>query len=68
MGILIRRKRRQRTMIRKLLMIAYVVIGFIVASAHHYFRHLSAFKPIVSAILGVALWPLILLGVNLHIH
>ena len=55
-------------MLSKLVTIAYVVIGFFVASAHHYFRHLSAFKPILSAILGVALWPLILLGVNLHIH
>lgn len=55
-------------MLSKLLTIAYVVIGLFVASAHHYFRHLSAFKPIASAILGVALWPLILFGVNLHIH
>jgi cell shape-determining protein MreD len=55
-------------MLSKLLTIAYVVIGFFVASAHHYFRHLSAFKPIASAILGVALWPLILFGVNLHLH
>jgi len=55
-------------MLSKLLAIAYVVIGLFVASAHHYFRHMSGFKPIASAILGVALWPLILLGVNLHIH
>jgi hypothetical protein len=55
-------------MLSKLLAIAYVVIGFFVANAHHYFRHLSGFKPIVSAILAVALWPLLLVGVNLHIH
>ena len=55
-------------MTRKLLMIAYVVVGLFVASAHHYFRNLSALRPIASAILSVALWPLILLGVNLHIH
>ncbi len=66
MAILIRRRRR--TMTRKLLMIAYVVAGLFIASAHHYFRHLSGFKPIASAILSVALWPLILLGVNLHLH
>ena len=55
-------------MTQKLLTIAYVVIGLFVASAHRYFHHLSGLKPIASAILGVALWPLILIGVNLHIH
>jgi hypothetical protein len=34
---------------------------------HHYFVHLSGAKPIFSAVLAVVLWPLVLLGVNLHI-
>jgi len=33
----------------------------------HYFEHLDAVKPIVSAVLAVLLWPLVLLGVNLHL-
>ena len=47
--------------------IVWVIIGVIVASAHHYFRHAGTLKPIVSALLAIALWPLLLLGINLHI-
>jgi hypothetical protein len=55
-------------MIRKLALVAYVVIGVVVASAHHYFTHLGGFKGIISALLAVVLWPLVLLGVSLHIR
>jgi hypothetical protein len=48
--------------------LAYLVIGLIVASAHAYFVHLTTVMPILSAILAVLLWPLVLLGVNLHLH
>ena len=48
--------------------VIWLIVGAIVASSHHYFNHLSALKPIISAILGVLLWPLILLGINLHVH
>ena len=54
-------------MVRRVLIAAYVVVGLIVASAHHYFRHMDRIKPIASAVLAVVLWPLILFGVNLHI-
>jgi hypothetical protein len=47
--------------------VIYLIIGIVVASAHHYFSHAGALKPIVSAVLAVALWPLLLLGINLHI-
>jgi hypothetical protein len=47
--------------------IVWLVIGIVVASAHHYFTHASTLKPIVSAVLAVVLWPLLLLGINLHI-
>jgi hypothetical protein len=50
-----------------LLFVVYIIIGVVVASGHHYFEHLDAVKPIVSAVLAVLLWPLVLLGVNLHI-
>lgn len=55
-------------MIRKLALLAYLVIGVLVASTHHYFTHLGGLKGVVSAILAVALWPLVLVGVNLRIH
>lgn len=45
----------------------YVVVGVIVASAHHYFAHVGTLKPLISALLAIALWPLLLLGINLHI-
>jgi hypothetical protein len=48
--------------------IIWLIIGAIVASAHHYFTHINALKPVISALLGVLLWPLLLLGINLHIH
>ena len=47
--------------------IIYLIVGVVVASSHHYFTHASTLKPIVSAALAIALWPLLLLGVNLHI-
>ncbi len=56
-----------RGMFRNILLVAYVVVGIIVANSHHYFAHLSGPKPILSAVLAVVLWPLVLLGVNLHI-
>jgi hypothetical protein len=30
--------------------------------------HVSNFKPVLSAVLAVLLWPLLLLGVHLHIR
>jgi hypothetical protein len=45
----------------------YVVVGAFVAGAHHYFQHLGTLKPIISGLLAIFLWPLILLGINLHI-
>ena len=48
--------------------LVWIVVGLIVASGHGYFAHLTAVMPILSAILAVLLWPLILLGVNLHIR
>ena len=49
------------------LFVVYIVIGVIVAAGHDYFVHLDAVKQIISAVLAVLLWPLILLGVSLHI-
>jgi hypothetical protein len=47
--------------------LGYFVIGLIIASSHTYMVHLSALKPVVSAVLAVALWPLLLVGINLHV-
>jgi hypothetical protein len=47
--------------------IAYLVIGVIVASHHSYYAHLGSLSQVLSAVVATALWPLILLGANLHL-
>ena len=46
----------------------YLIAGGIVAATHDYWSNLNTLKLIVSAVLATVLWPLILLGINLHIH
>lgn len=46
----------------------YLIAGGIVAATHHYWSNLHDLKDIVSAILATLLWPLILVGINLHVH
>ena len=48
--------------------IIYLVIGLIVAASHHYFAHIQSAKSLLSVVLAVVLWPLLLLGINLHVH
>lgn len=48
--------------------IVYLVAGLVVASSHAFLANLNALMPIVSAVLAVVLWPLVLLGVDLHLH
>ena len=50
-----------------LLFIVWIVVGVAIAASHHYFAHLSTIRQIASAVLAVLLWPLVLLGINLHI-
>jgi hypothetical protein len=50
-----------------LVLIVYIVIGVLIAVSHHYFAHLSGLRQLASAILAVLLWPLVLLGINLHL-
>ena len=48
--------------------VIWLIVGIVVAASHHYLRHVHNLKPIVSLVLAILLWPLVLLGVNLHIH
>ena len=52
----------------RLIILAWFVAGVFLAANHHYLGHLGTIKAIVSAVLAVILWPLLLLGINLHIH
>lgn len=59
--------RRENSTVRKALIAVYFIVGLIVANSHNYFKDLNGLKPVISAVLGVVLWPLVLFGVNLHI-
>lgn len=48
--------------------IIYLVIGLIVAANHHYLRHLDTARQVASGLLAILGWPLVLLGVDLHIQ
>ena len=52
----------------RLLLLIYVIVGVAIAAQKHYFEHFGGWRPVVSAVLAVLLWPLLLLGINLHIH
>jgi drug/metabolite transporter (DMT)-like permease len=59
---------RRRTPRIGLAGVVYIVVGVIVANSHHYLENIHGLRGVVSAILAVALWPLILLGINLHVR
>jgi succinate-acetate transporter protein len=50
-----------------LLFIVYVGVGVAIAASHHYFSHVNGWRGVLSAIFAIFLWPLVLLGINLHI-
>ena len=49
-----------------LLGLIYVLVGIYVAFAHEYIG-IRLVKLVLSALLAIFLWPLVLLGVDLHI-
>jgi hypothetical protein len=51
-----------------LLTVIYLVVGIVIANNHNYFAHVDGVKPFLSAVLAVLLWPLISLGISLHIR
>ena len=50
-----------------LLGLVYVVVGVAVAASHHYLQNIHGWRGVLSAVLAVFLWPLILLGIDLHV-
>ncbi len=63
------RKRRDAGVggISTILFLVYVALGILVARANDYVDNLGNLRRIISLVLAVLLWPLILLGVDLHI-
>jgi hypothetical protein len=50
-----------------LVVVIWLVVGFVVAGSHHYFDNLGTLSAILDAIIAVLLWPLILLGVKINL-
>ena len=50
-----------------LLGLVYVGVGVAIAARHHYFDNVHGWRGVLSAIFAIFLWPLILLGINLHV-
>jgi ABC-type anion transport system duplicated permease subunit len=53
---------------KTLIAIAYLIVGLIVAANDNYLRELETVRQVISAIPAIVLWPLVLLGVDLHIR
>lgn len=53
---------------KTIVLVAYVVIGVIVASAQGYLGELGNLGEIVNLLLAVLLWPLLLLGVDFNLE
>jgi hypothetical protein len=51
----------------KLLGVVYVVVGVVVAASKDYFDNLETVKQVLSALLAILLWPLLFLGIDLHV-
>ena len=50
-----------------LLFVVYLVIGVVVAYAENYLENVDRTKRLISAILAVALWPLVLVGFDVKV-
>lgn len=47
--------------------VVWIVIGMLVAANHHFLQRLDSVSRVLSAILAVAVWPLVLLRVHFGI-
>ena len=47
--------------------ILWLIVGILLAVSHHYLNRVDSLKPLISALLAILLWPLLLLGINLHV-
>jgi hypothetical protein len=50
-----------------LLALVYVGVGVAIAATHEYFENVNGWRGVLSAIFAIFLWPLVLLGIDLHI-
>jgi hypothetical protein len=48
--------------------LVYLIVGVAIAASYDYFERLNTLRRVVSAVLAIVLWPLVLLGIDLHIR
>jgi predicted transporter len=48
--------------------LVYIIIGVAIAASNDYFERLNTLRQVLSAVLAIVLWPLVLLGIDLHIR
>jgi uncharacterized membrane protein len=46
--------------------IVYLIVGVVVAANENYLKGIGSIEEVVEAILAVALWPLVLLGIDMR--
>jgi hypothetical protein len=51
----------------KVLGLIYVVIGIFAAASKDYLDNVETLKRVLSAVLAILFWPLLLLGIDLHV-
>lgn len=51
----------------RLLGIVYLVAGVLVAARYDYFDRFETLRQVLSGFLAILFWPLLLLGIDLHI-
>jgi ABC-type anion transport system duplicated permease subunit len=47
--------------------VVWIVVGMLVAANHHFLEHLDSLSRVLSAMLAVAVWPLVVLDVHFGI-
>ena len=50
-----------------LVAIVYLVVGIVVAYAEDYLENLETTKRVLSGVLGILLWPLVLVGFDVRV-
>jgi hypothetical protein len=51
-----------------LLSLVYVGVGVAIAASHDHFKNVHGWRGVLSAIFAIFLWPLVLLGIDLHVR
>ncbi len=54
-------------MLKLIIITVYLAVGLVIASSNNYLGSLNDLSAVISALLAVLLWPLVLLGIDLHI-